>query len=169
MEKEDKEKDKGKGFKELGIIDYTIENSKRIREAEYIIKITGRLKVLNLTTLVDKFLAKNKKNSKIVSCNIFKLKKMDSRCFIFSLDFWSYLKNERENVNLNYSFEMALWNSVICYNLKEGVYKQLFSPLRIKGVSGGFGTSYDHGLLKFKIKQIMHFLRTPFWYNKILK
>ncbi|WP_452227731.1 hypothetical protein [Lacinutrix sp. MEBiC02404] len=165
---ENEANDKGKGFKELGIIDFSIKNSIKIKQADFIVKITGRLKVLNLNALVANLIRNNKKNHEIVSCNIFKLNKMDSRCFIFTLSFWTYLNSTGKKIDLKYSFEMALWEAVINYYNNKGTFKQLIWPLRIEGVSGGFGTLYNDNLVRFTLKQIRHFFVVPYWSYKVL-
>ena len=149
--------DRGKGYKESKIIDIALEKSKFIKEASYIIKITGRLKVLNINKL---FKYSKIANNKIVMCNIYKLGKMDSRCFLFYKSFWSSFKRYQSKLNSNnsYSFERALWNSAKDFN-SLGVlnyYKQLDKALLIEGYSGGYGTPYHKGLFLEILKQIKH-------------
>src|SRR5690606_4094875 len=84
--------DKGKGFKELEIINYSLKNSKFIANSDSIIKITGRLKVLNINELCATFLSLKKKYGSVFSCNVYKKPKMDARCFFFSKDYWDCLE-----------------------------------------------------------------------------
>lgn len=45
---------KGKGYGEGEIIEYALSHSKLLRNAEYFVKVTGRLKVCNIDELVEK-------------------------------------------------------------------------------------------------------------------
>ncbi|REG87733.1 hypothetical protein [Winogradskyella sediminis] len=159
--------DKGKGAKELEIINYAFDNSIFIKKTSAIIKVTGRLKVLNINKLTNNFLLINRRQKKLLNCNIYKTKRMDSRCFIFTKDFWLYLKQAGISIDLKYSFEEAVWDSCLAYLGESGVYKQFRIPLSISGVSGGFGTSYDDNLLTAYVKKIRHYLRVRSNYLKI--
>ena len=47
----DYDKSLGKGYGEARIIEYAIRNSQRLKSADFVIKITGRVKILNLYEL----------------------------------------------------------------------------------------------------------------------
>lgn len=161
--------DRGKGYKELEIIDYTLKNSEFIKDTSLIVKITGRLKVLNINKLVSSAINMTLSNDKIVFSNIYKRLKMDSRCFLFTKEFWPYLRENGKAINLEFSFEKALWQAIMDFKIKgEGAYKQFSQPLRIKGISGGFGIPYKHGNLIIFAKQLKHFLN-PIAYPEILR
>lgn len=159
--------DKGKGSKELEIINYSVIHSKFISESDSIIKITGRLKVLNIIELTSKFLSQTKRYKRVFSCNIYKLTKMDARCFFFTKDFVPYLQLLGLSIDLRYSIEMALWDSAFEYLTYEGTYKQLKRPLRIQGINAGFGTSYEDSFIVATAKRLRHFVRVPYYYQKI--
>ena len=161
--------DRGKGWKELEIIDYTLKKSGFIKETSIIVKITGRLKVLNINKLAKPAQKLMSSNDKLVMSNIYKRLKMDSRCFLFTKEFWPYLKENGNSINLGFSFEKALWQAIMDFKIKgKGNYRQFAQPLRIKGISGGFGTPYKHGSLIIFAKQLKHFLN-PIAYREILK
>ena len=113
--------DKGKGAKELEIIKYSVNHSKFISESDAIIKITGRLKILNIIELTSKFLSQSKRYKRFFSCNIYKFTKMDARCFFFTKDFFSILQEVGHAINLKYSIEMALWDSALKYLKSDGI------------------------------------------------
>lgn len=159
--------DKGKGAKELEIISFAVNHSKFISESNAIIKITGRLKVLNILELTSKFLSQTKLYKRVFSCNIYKLTKMDARCFFFTKDFFPFLQEVGLAINLKYSIEMALWDSVFKYLESDGTYKQLIRPLRIQGVNAGFGTSYEDGFVSAIAKRVRHYFRVPYFNQKI--
>jgi len=151
--------DKGIGYKEIEIIDFAFKNSKFIKEANSVVKITGRLKVLNLKNLVKKFLKLKKNKLNLVYANPFDQYNMDSRCFFFTKDFWPYLKNAGKNINLKYNFEFSLWDSICEYQKNEKKnYITLNTPLRIEGTSGSFGIKYKHHLLFHYLRFIRTFI-----------
>ncbi len=161
--------DRGKGYKELEIIDYAMRHSHFIAKADAVVKITGRLQVLNINKLIANFQKCLSHNLQLVMCNAYSTNKMDSRCFFYTVDFWRYLNEQGQAIDLRYAFETALWDSVSKYiHAKAGSYKQLTLPLRIKGVSGGFGTRYDMGNFKYLIKIIRHLLRVPSVYKRVM-
>ncbi|GGW60347.1 hypothetical protein DFQ11_102708 [Winogradskyella epiphytica] len=159
--------DRGKGAKELEIISYSIFHSKFISKSDAIVKITGRLKILNIIDLNSNFFALTKRYKKVYSCNIYKVTKMDARCFFFTKDFFPYLEQVGRAINLKYSIEMALWDSVFEYLKFNGTYKQLKRPLRIEGVNAGFGTSYEDSFISATAKRVRHFVKAPYYYRKI--
>ncbi|MFD0977957.1 hypothetical protein [Salinimicrobium gaetbulicola] len=142
------EPDRGKAYKELELIDYAIKNSKFIKEAKAIAKITGRLKVLNFNRLSSKFLKIRDNQCCLIYANSYKFRNMDSRCFFFTPDFWPYQWNVGQNLSIRYNFELSLWDAAVQYKRIEGkVYKPFYEPLRIKGRSGFSGNEYKHNLL----------------------
>ena len=161
--------DKGKGAKELEIINHALTNSKFIAKSIAVVKITGRLKVLNINELYEDFMFINQKQKKLLTCNVYKTTRMDSRCFFFTKDFWPYLKKKGESINLKYSFEQALWDSGLAYMQDGFFYKQFKRPVRISGISGGFGTSYDDSFIIALIKRVRHYFRAPYFYMKMNK
>lgn len=84
--------DRGKGYKEMEIINESMNRSVFIKESKGIIKITGRLKVLNIRRLILSVRKRSMEDGGLVLCNIYKKHKMDSRCFFYTQDFWSLLK-----------------------------------------------------------------------------
>lgn len=159
--------DKGKGAKELEIIGYSMSHSKFISESNAVIKITGRLKILNIIDLNTNFFEQTLRFKNVYSCNIYKMPKMDARCFFFTKDFFPHLERVGQAITLKYSIEMALWDAIFEYKKFNGIYKQLSHPLRIDGVNAGFGTSYEDSFISAAAKRIRHFVRVPYYYRKI--
>lgn len=142
--------DRGIGYKELEIIDFALQNSIFLKQAKSIVKITGRLQVLNLNLLSRKFLKMAENKSNLIYAQSFGVKNMDARCFFFTIDFWPYLKKAGRNVNLRYNFELSLWDAINEYqSIEEKNYIQLNIPLRIEGISGSFGIKYKNSLLLY--------------------
>lgn len=147
--------DRGKGYKEMEILNYAMNTSKFINDINYIIKITGRLKILNINYLLQH---NDRLFKTAVVSNIYKLGKMDSRFFLFNKKFWPYLKDKGEKIDINYSFEQALWlaTKIYCVESEKKLYRQFSSPLLVKGTSGSFDTPYYRGFLLELIKKIRH-------------
>lgn len=80
-----KESYKGKGHGEKEIFDYAISNSKYILESDYVIKVTGRLYIKNLSNIIKVLSLK----SYFVSTNLTRnLTWSDSRLIIFKKEFY---------------------------------------------------------------------------------
>lgn len=159
--------DRGKGWKELEIIDYSIKNSKFVHSGVSVVKITGRLKVLDINSIGQQVRRLKSGLDNFVLCNVYKAFKMDSRCFAFTLDFWPVLFRHGQSINLHYSFERALWKAICEYDLlNNGKYMQFNHPLRIRGISGGLGMPYNHGVFLTMIKRVRHFFMVPLIYKK---
>jgi hypothetical protein len=80
-----KESYKGKGHGEKEIFDYAISNSKYILESDYVIKVTGRLYIKNLSNIIKGLSLK----SYFVSTNLTQnLTWSDSRLIIFKKEFY---------------------------------------------------------------------------------
>ncbi|MEP5253961.1 MAG: hypothetical protein ABJQ39_02800 [Winogradskyella arenosi] len=147
--------DKGKGVKEYEIIEYALMHSKFIKHSDYFIKITGRLKVLNIKGIVNNFYDNKGCVSPKIGCNWYKKNKMDSRCFIIEENAWKVFRKYGEKLSLKYSFEEALWDTVKSINsVNTKLYANFKYPLRIEGISGGFGNAYNHSLTYYILKRI---------------
>lgn len=161
--------DRGIGFKELEIIDFALQNSKFIKDSKSIVKITGRLKVLNFNKLAIKFLKLGEKRSNLIYAHSFGIKNMDARCFFFTIDFWQYLKKAGRDINLRYNFELSLWDAISHYqSIEEKNYIQLNIPLRIDGISGSFGNKYKNNILLHYARLIRNHSSSIFG-NKLMK
>ena len=141
------EPDRGIGYKELELIDFAFQNSNFLKNTRSVVKITGRLKILNINSLSRKFLKNIESKSNLTYANSFHTRNMDSRCFFFTVDFWPYLKNAGKKINLKYIFEICLWDAIYHYQSFEvNNYVPLNTPLRVKGVSGSYGIKYRHNI-----------------------
>lgn len=158
--------DRGKAFKEMEIIEFALQNSKFLKDAKSVVKITGRLKVLNIKNLSRKFLKNKRIRINIVSAYAYAINNMDARCFFFSLDFWPNLKYEGGNLAPPNNFEKSLWNAIFQYQRLEGNnFIPLNTPLRIKGKSGAFGHNYKHNLL-IHYARLLRYLVLDRWWNR---
>lgn len=148
---------KGKGYQELKIMEYAFKNSRFLKQNPVIIKITGRLKVLNINKLANRFKYLNKSFSNLIYADPFALDNIDARCFLFTSNFWQFLKRTGNLIDEkhNYNFELALWDAIYLYRLIETNYfKPINIPIRIKGISGSFGNTYKDNLFVHYIRYL---------------
>ncbi|MBR0440133.1 MAG: hypothetical protein IJK27_05225 [Bacilli bacterium] len=138
-------KERGKGYGECEIIQYALEHSFLINKSncKYIVKITGRLKIKNIKTLISFHTFLSWKHSTICSINS-NFSFPDSRIIIASKEFYYFFLKKKEYIDdtKGYFFEHAL-----CDTLKE--YKKFpFSPFiiqpQIEGISGSTGNTYNN-------------------------
>lgn len=144
-------KDRGKGYGECEIIHYAINNSKTIHSnpKQRIAKITGRLIIRNIKTIIrwHTFLTSNQ--TTLCSFNS-DLSFPDSRFIIAPKEFYQvFLRNKNFiNDSAGYYFEHAL-----CYTLKTErrySYRPYFIKPEIIGISGSSGELYNDRALNFR-------------------
>lgn len=134
----------GKGYGELSIIRYAFEHSRFIDEATMVIKITGRLKIINLMEVDRTQRIVFGKRKEFVYLDIISKNGYDSRCFMankaFYLNALLYGEN-RLNDSVGYWFEHHLYDVTI--GLPNGyVVSDFVLPLSIIGQSGTTGEFY---------------------------
>lgn len=142
----DYDKSLGKGFGEYGIVQYAFQNSKYIKEAKTVVKVTGRLIVNNLAEVIK---LHNKlfffpKRYVYVEAN--DPKAFDSRCIVASKEFfldYFFSSNNPINDSVGYYFEHYLYDSInrlpTCYVVSSFVF-----PLAFSGMSGSTGAEYEY-------------------------
>lgn len=138
------DKNFGKGYGEFIIIKYALENSLFIKEADYIIKITGRIKVKNITKslfLNDLFLVFPKKRVYITledSCNM-----ATSNYFIAPKLFFDLFVKVKNTINdsKRYYFEHLLFDFIERHRY-DFFYADFLIMLDVEGVAGTNGVSY---------------------------
>lgn len=157
------DKERGKGYGEALIIEYALSHSNLLKQADQIIKITGRIIVKNVNQLVfgafrsNKVYANRYKNASGLLC--------DSRFFIsspyFLLQF--FLPNKVElNDSKGYYFEHLLYNQIREYLKKGGGYSEFYLPLKFVGISGTSGTTLNQ---KTYLKAFIRFVLNKFQYK----
>lgn len=123
----------GKSFGEALIIKYAFENSKFLQEELFFIKITGRVKVLNINKIIKKTLRLDNLNTILIELSYKNYAK--SVCFVTSKE-WMLKTIEKYIGSLNdsiiYNFEKMLFNSIIETNSIR--IKKCFAKL--DGISG---------------------------------
>lgn len=172
------DKQRGKGYGEAEIIDYAFHHSSFIQDDSIIIKITGRLIVINIASIIKSM----KSKQDFITCMLHSdLEFADSRIFCATQSFYhEFLKNSKKiNDNVEIYFEHILADTII----HSSVYYIPFSeePI-ITGVSGTTGEKYSAKtpcikqriLYKLytieqakRIKKISHNKRTSLWLNLV--
>lgn len=131
------DKSLGKGYGEMIIFDYAFLNSRYIREADFIFKITGRHRLLNINRYI-KFISNNSNCDLLVDLTK-SLTWADSRFFGFKKHFFvNYLSKFKVLVNdtLHFYFENALAKaSLQAINCNIVYYPFLIYP-KFLGISG---------------------------------
>jgi hypothetical protein len=147
----DFDKSLGKGFGEALIIQYAFNHSVLLKSYSYFIKITGRVIIENIHTLVKySRLLKDERN--IVACNIRPKKKIASAVFFiakkeFITSYFLPFADEIDD-SRNKWFEHVLFDAIM--RCKKENYKSVIFPvpIKIKGIAGT--TSLDYPKVGFK-------------------
>lgn len=138
----DYDKSRGKGYGEALIIKYAIENSKFIREADTIIKITGRVKILNINEIIN-LIRYQKRES--IGIEFWGKNWIQSICFVSHKD-WLYnmIKDK-----LNHLDDRL-------FNFQKMMYQHLYSTINpdifsiypiVYGISGKTNLPYSNNTL----------------------
>lgn len=140
FEGNDYNRELGKGYGEAMLIKYAMEHSTFLQECKFIVKITGRLMLKNIYSLVWEHSLFYRKSD--VSVFFYCLDLIDSRFFVTTRDFLlnSFLPKATEiNDSRGVYFEHVLDNSL---TLNSDVFL-LHIPM-FEGVSGSSGNAYEH-------------------------
>ena len=140
------DKEHGKGYGELEIIDYAIKHSNIINSNKNvsIIKITGRLVIVNIMTIINqlKYNILPTSNSVICSMNS-DFSMADSRLLIAPLNFYKRLIENRMAIN---DSEGVYLEHVLCSLIKKQnlyAFHTFFSEPQYQGVSGSPNITYE--------------------------
>ena len=140
------DKEHGKWYGELEIIDYAIKHSNIINSNTNvsIIKITGRLVIVNIMTIINqlKYNILPSSNSVICSMNS-DFSMADSRLLIAPLNFYKRLIENRMAIN---DSEGVYLEHVLCSLIKKQnlyAFHTFFSEPQYQGVSGSTNITYE--------------------------
>lgn len=150
--------DLSKSYKEMEIIEYAYKHSIFIQESNLFVKITGRLILKNITQIVLYLEHKIKNYSKPYICSCLGARNLwsDSRFFFFTYPVFEKLIARKKEININFEFERAL--GTIIYEERKINLTFIYPPsfLRVSGVGGGFGCTYDISNFTYFVKNIKH-------------
>lgn len=147
--------DKGKGYREMEILKYAIENSKIIQNSDIIIKGTGRLKLLNINKIVPTL----KNYKQFISAWIsIKNQTSDSRFFFCSIDFLQFFIKFQEKIDKKCNFEEILCFAIMQWKKKNGNFIYPCLWYNIEGIGGGYGQIYNFSKRQYYTKCIKNLL-----------
>lgn len=160
------ERKRGKGYGEASIIQYALNNSLFLSTHNYIIKITGRLIIKNITHIIEEFSQKSKITGNLIMCDInLKLNIAETRLFICNKCFLNtfFLPNvEMINDENGVYFEHAIALAIKTYIQHKHKHAMFSEPINIYGISGTTGYNYKTisqiDLIKRKIKLLLYHL-----------
>lgn len=150
---------KGKGYGEGETIEYAISNSQLIKKSKVIIKVTGRLYVKNINSIL---LLLDNRYSYLDYHN----KYVDTRCYIVQKsDYINFLLHAHQSVNDNQRryIENVFYDIAKTY---DGVFHPFPVACNIIGMSGSTGESYGDSSIKHLLKSVKIFLRAVVWHIK---
>jgi len=130
----------GKGYGEGEILNYVFSNSNLIKQCNYMVKVTGRLKVLNLSLLI---LSATRNQAYFWIKSGGGMQWIDTRCYMMPCDLFSQkFLNVYEKIDDRKKYDMEL----VFYDTIKNNYinhkKFLVCP-RIAGMSGSDGRIYS--------------------------
>ena len=150
----DYDKSLGKGYGEMLILEHASSFSKFFKEASFIFKITGRYKVLNIESYIDRYYD-NENNFDLIINFTNNLSFVDARFWganpLFFTEFFLKYKDEINDTKSIY-FEHVLSKSVHQAIIKGYKYSNLYHYPRYSGVYGTLGTTYNDSYWKWKAK-----------------
>lgn len=159
-------KEFGKGFGEGEIMNYIFANSKFIQNETSFFKVTGRIKVLNIDSVVRKT-DKNINYFQRIGLNPFKSEnKVDTRFYYCTINTF------KRNLLISYPFvndNEGHYLEHVYYNVlndNKVIYKNFNILPHIKGISGSTGVTYDIKPLRWLVLKNIYLV---FKFLKILK
>lgn len=155
--------ERGKGYKEMEILEYVQAHSKFYQEGSLFVKVTGRLVLLNICDIVERL---DKCRQEFVSAYMYGRRVFaDSRFIFFTKSYFPLLLSQKENImDWQHNFEYYTFVSVM-EAIEKGI-KFIYPPLkeRVHGVGGGFGVTYDLSDKKYIRLNLKHQIkRFLFW------
>lgn len=142
----------GKGYGEGEIVKYALENSKLIAGEDYMIKVTGRLKVDNIAAIVRR-VRRNRVYFNVP--NIHRTDIFDTRIYAMPIDvFKDYFMDYYQKVDDEggYYLEHAYTDAILENHIKTSNFPRY--P-RIIGSSGSGGARYEYTEWKCKIRDVL--------------
>lgn len=159
----------GKGYGEALIIDHALKNSFFLKEADFIIKVTGRLKVINIIEIINSLSLPYRKLHNTVFANItWDVTSCYSHFFIanrlFLDSFFLKIVNEINDSKSVY-FEHVLMKAITSWKIEKNHFYVIYNPIVVEGVSGSTGENYldRRSILIIRITQYAKFLYFKFF------
>lgn len=175
----DYDKSRGKGYGEALIMDYAIKNSFFLQGDVNIMKITGRLICENVERMSRSYRGHECVYALLMRDPYGNLE-FNSQVFVAPISFFSYYflpRKEELNDGKCFWFEHLLYHATQHWKKDGYMYKEMWIPFNIRGVSGSGGTSVDSAYLNNKMSFYLHYLLhrfnyygpLRFWHKKKMK
>jgi hypothetical protein len=154
----DYDKKLGKGYGEMLILEHASIFSHFFKSASFIFKITGRYKVLNIGSYINRYY--DNKNVFDLTCNFTKnLSYVDARFWGANPSFYTKILIKYKDM-INDSKSMY-FEHVLCKAAHEAIingykYSSLYHYPRYGGVSGTNGTTYNHSFRNWIPKEVLY-------------
>ena len=155
--------DRSRSYKEMEILEYVIEKSQKMKEAEMVVKITGRLQLLNVKKLVES-IGRKVKNEAVGFVSAYKHSYKpwsDCKFIFFSPNFLPYLTMQKEKTSATYPFEWATGDAIraaVAAGFKF-VYPPYWDRVHGQGMNGGIYDKtpwqYFLGNLKNRLRVVL--------------
>jgi hypothetical protein len=153
--------EKGKGYGEGEIMRYTLSNSKLIHNCDSFLKITGRIKVQNIDSVLRHIVPGNVYFQNVGTNPFIHQKKVDTRLYYCSKKgFEEHLLDAFLSVNdkVGYYLEHAFFDNLEKHNI---VYKNFPILPRFYGISGSTGKLYTKSELRWLTDKAIYKLFRP--------
>ena len=150
---------KGKGAGELLSIDYALDNSVFLQNSNYIMKLNGKYKLLNLKKIINNINFENKNSiifGEFRSYNTW----FDSRCFLAKKEIFKELTTYEINDFKDRYFEHVL-ASLVNYHLSKNIseWRMFQKKPKFIGTSGWDGKNLKSNILKSFMIDLYYFLK----------
>ena len=145
----------GKGYGEGEIMDYVFSHSKLIRTEDYFVKITGRLKVDNVKSIVSRM---NRQRTYFNIPNRTLRNIYDTRMYVMPVSQFKdrFLHSYEQVMDEQGIFLEMVYTQVLQeHNIKVSNFPRY--P-RVVGISGSGGAVYDYTEWKCKIKDVLSYM-----------
>lgn len=156
--------DLGKGHGEKEIIDFALNNSKTLRQSDFFVKVTGRLKVLNICEILEKI----EWRDNVTYGNLSRLFSWsDTRLMLLSKQYYLKYLSPCLDKYLEESngvfFENVSARSIHLFLSEGGRFRFYPTYPIISGFNGSNGKKYDFSIFK-RLKYFL-FFKFKFWFN----
>lgn len=155
----------GKGYGEFQIIQYALKNSVFIKECDYILKITGRLKIINIDKIIKRFNSISGGNNFFIEFTFQNF--INTVCFIIPSKQLEKIFIKRKNIineNKQYYIENFLYDNLLLVN-KINLFE--IHPF-IEGISGTLNIPYNK-LTEYSNNLYLRKYRHELYYCSFLK
>lgn len=133
--------DRTRSYKEMEILEYALEHSEKMKQAEMVVKVTGRLQLLNIVKLTEKIACKvSKTKNGFVSAYKHSVKPSSDCKFVwFCPNFLPFLTKQKEKCSKSFPFECAAADAIkeaTAEGLKF-IYPPYWDRVHGQGMNGG--------------------------------